>query len=405
MTHHRPTHPTPAHHEALTDGWLEGLAVPRPRAAPKRIAFHRPTLVGTETSYVARAIRERELAGGGPFAARCEALLSETLAPSLADRPEVRLTTSSTSALELAAQLLRDGDAPPGEVILPALVSPSTASAFTSHGFRAVLCDVRPEDGTLEPERVAQAIGPRTRALVAVHPLGFPCDVVTLGALARAHGVVMLEDASHALFARVADQPVGTFGELACFSFHAEENVSCGEGGALAIRDSARELGRRWRSDGASAEPSDRVGASRLSELQAAYLFAQLERADRLQARRRTIAERYRLGLGELERAGHLALPTFDPARESNHHAQWVRLADAEERTRLRAHLARRRIDARPYPAPLHRSPAFARTWVPGSLPVAEHFADSVLRLPMHGALGEAEVDRVIEAVRAFFRR
>lgn len=420
MTHvpKRPTRPPPP---ALSAGAaLLRPNVPSPRhRAPSPVPFHRPTLVGTETTHVARAIREGDISGNGTYGRRCETWLTRALAGSAdeTEGPEVLLTSSCGSALELAAQLLKGDANHPGEVIVPSFAFVSTANAFVLHGFWPVFADVRVHDGNLDPESVAQAITPRTRAIVATHYAGVPCDMSALAALARTHGISLVEDASQALFSRHEGRPVGALGELGGLSFHSTKNISCGEGGALVVgsarhRERARLLreegtkrARLMREDLDECPWLDRGGSLLPSELQAAYLFGQLERADRVQARRRALSERYRAGLAELEGAGHLLLPHPRPEVEINHHIQWILLASAEERTRLMAHLARRRIGARAHHAPLHLSPMGRRIGRGhGSLPVTERFGQCLLRLPLHAELNESEVDRVVDAIRAFFR-
>lgn len=389
-----------------------------PRAA-SRVEFHRHVPVGAELGYIAQAMRAGPLSGDGSFTARCSARLAAELAPpSGSPAPTVLLTTSCTTSLEMAALLVRGHAQDAGEVILPSFTFVSTANAFVLHGFTPVFVDVSERDGNLDPELVARAVTPRTRAIVPVHYGGVPCDMDAILSIARPRRIAVVEDAAQALYSRWGDRAAGTLGDLGCFSFHDTKNIACGEGGALVINAREhRERAHHLREKGTNRSRYLRgqvdkytwvdLGGSYLpSELQAAYLLAQLEHAEGIQARRAAVCARYREGLSELERAGcfRLAHPAKDA--HGNHHNFWILLSGLEERALLSAHLAQRGIDARSHYIALHLSP-MGRRWGrgPGSLPVTERLADGLLRLPVHAHATPADADRVVDAIHGFFRR
>lgn len=385
---------------------------------PDPIAFHRPYVVGNELDYIAEAIRAGSLSGDAEFMRRCHERLAAELAAPGEPAPDVLLTGSCTTALEMAALLIKGEDDRPGEVILPGFTFVSTANAFVLHGFSPVFVDVRPNDGNIDPERVAEAVTPRTRAIVPVHYAGVPCDMEAIDAIARPRGITVVEDAAQALYSRYRGRRAGTLGALGCFSFHDTKNISCGEGGALVVNDPRHaERARHLRDKGTNRARFlrgevdkytwvDRGGSYLPSELQAAFLLAQLEAADRIQARRAVVVARYRQGLEPLERAGRIVLPHPAPDVQGNHHIFWILLANGAERDRMIAHLKQRRIDARAHYVPLHTSPFGAR-WGrgKGSLPVVERFGECLLRLPLHPHMSAQDADRVVDGVTSFFQR
>lgn len=391
---------------------------PEPPRELEAIAFHRAYVAGGELDYIAEAIRSGSLAGDAAFTRRCAAHLAAQLATRGELVPEVLLTGSCTTALEMAALLVKGDAADPGEVILPSFTFVSTANAFLLHGFTPVFVDVRDHDGNIDPARVTEAITTRTRAIVPVHYAGVPCDMAELDQIARSRGIAVVEDAAQALYSRYRGRHAGTLGVLGCFSFHETKNISCGEGGALVINEPGlAERARHLRDKGTNRARFlrgeidkytwiDSGGSYLPSELQAAYLLAQLEGAERVQARRQIVASRYRQGLDELEKAGWLRLPHPAPDVESNHHIFWILLSSEHERDRLMAHLKERRIDARTHYVPLHLAPMGRRfSRGPGSLPVVERLGEGLLRLPLHPHMSALDADRVVDAIISFFRR
>jgi dTDP-4-amino-4,6-dideoxygalactose transaminase len=377
-------------------------------AGPYRIPFNRPSPAGRELEYLAEAISSGHLSGDGPFTRRAAGLLADRLGGA-----PVLLTTSCTHALELAALLL---DLEPGdEVILPAFTFVSTANAFVLRGARPVFADVRPDTLNLDEARVAEWMGPRTRAIVPVHYAGVGCEMDALAALAERAGAAIVEDAAHGLFGAFRERPLGTFGALATLSFHETKNVTCGEGGALVVNDRAllaraevlREKGtdrsRFFRGEVDKYQWVD-LGSSYLpSELLAAFLCAQLEAREAIQARRRRLWERYAAGLADWAPARGCRLPVVPGHCQSAWHLFHLLTASLEQRTALIDHLKRRGILAVFHYLPLHLSPMGRRFGGhPGDCPVAEDAADRLLRLPLFNALTDGEQDEVIAAIRAF---
>lgn len=392
------------------EGGRTAAAVSTTAGAGWRIPLHRTTRLGSELRYLAEALQGESLAADGVFSARAERVLQLRLgAP-------VRLTPSGTSALELCALGL---DLQPGdEVILPSFTFPSTANAFVLRGAVPVFIDVDPKTLCLDPRAAEAAITPRTRALVAVHYGGVACDLDRLGALVAQHkGVALVEDAAHALGSSWRGRPLGSFGSVAAFSFHATKNLGCGEGGALVVnerrrlariemlRDKGTDRARFRRGEVARYQWRELGGSHGLGELGAAVLLAQLEHLDRVTARRRALHARYHDGLRELEASGHVTLLHPPAAAQGNGHVCALLAATERERDRLRAGLAAAGIEAAPHYEPLHASP-FGRSVgrCAGSLRVTEGAASRLLRLPLHHTVQDGEVDEVVERVRMLLR-
>lgn len=377
-------------------------------AADYDIPFNRATLTGRELDYVRQAFDDGHVSGSGPFTRRCEELLAQELGV-----PRVMLTTSCTDALEMAALLLELGEG--DEVVVPSFTFVSTALAFVRCGARPVFADIDPETLNLAPGSVEAVVGPATKAIVPVHYAGVGCDMDGLATVASACGASVVEDAAHALFARVGGKPLGSFGRLSTFSFHETKNFSCGEGGALAIRDPAmvaraeilRDKGtnRRaffrgevdkytWVDLGSSFLPAD---------ILAAVLWAQLESRAEVLAARRQVWERYFTELGTWAEAHGVRLPVVPAGSEQGFHMFYLRMPDRAARDGLIAWLREQRILAVFHYVPLHLSP-MGRSFGgrPGRCPVTEEVSDTLVRLPFYTSLGEADQGRVLDAVRAF---
>lgn len=373
-----------------------------------RIPFNRPFTGGATRAYLLQALESGHLSGDGPFTRRCR----EHLEP-LLGVPRVLLTTSCTHALEMAALLL---DLAPGdEVIVPTFTFPSTINAFALRGAIPRFVDSRPDTLNLDERLVADAVTPRTRAIVAVHYAGVGCEMDELLALARARGLALVEDNAHGLFGSYRGKPLGTFGTLATQSFHETKNLSCGEGGALLLNDPAlieraeiiREKGTNrsrffrgevdkytWVGLGSSYLPSD---------LLAAVLLAQLEYRGEIQSARRRIWERYRVELADWAAAHSVRLPVVPEYCQQPWHLFYLLLPSLESRQALIRHLKTQEIMAIFHYLPLHLSEMGRRFGgAPGQCPVAEEVSERLLRLPLYYDLGESEQSRVIGAVRDF---
>ncbi|WP_332772130.1 dTDP-4-amino-4,6-dideoxygalactose transaminase [Phenylobacterium sp.] len=384
------------------------LVLPAPWATPK-IPFNRLEPLGRELEYVVQAISEREVGPASRFVRACEDWLTCHYKAA-----GVLLVPSATAALEMIAMLLDLG--PGDEVIMPSFTFVSTASAIVLRGARPCFVDVLPGTMNIDPEAVAAAITPRTKAILPVHYAGVGCELERLGELARANDLVLVEDAAQGIGASRGGRRVGSAGALAALSFHETKNVGCGEGGALIVNDPAylerahilRDKGTNRKAFlGGSADKYTWVdiGSSfSVSGLTAAFLLGQLEKLDELTARRRAIHARYMAAFQDLENRGAVRLPHVEPLCDHNAHIFFMFLRSTEERERLIAYLAGLRIQAVFHYVPLHTAP-FARAHLetPPSLPVTEDLAHRLLRLPLYNAMSNDEVDRVIHAVHGFF--
>lgn len=377
--------------------------------AKVQIPFNRAAIVGNEKLYVGQAIDSGYLAGKGPFGNRCHEWLEKHLGCKKAF-----LTHSGTGALEMAAILC--GIGPGDEVIMPSFTFVSTASAFVLRGSVPIFVDIRKDTLNIDEKLIQRAITPRTKAIVVIHYAGVPCDMDAISAIARHHGLLVVEDAAQALLSGWRGCMAGSIGQLGCLSFHETKNVTSGEGGALLVNDEKMVE----RAEIIYEKGTDRmrfirgeidkytwvdVGSSYLAgELMAAHLFAQLEHAEAITTRRRAIHARYLEGLRSLELNGSATLPVDLDGVTHNGHNFYLILPDHATRERLIRHLKAQGIQAVFHYVPLHSSPAgkrYGRT--DGELRVTDTISDCLVRLPLHTALADEAVDHVIEAVRGFF--
>src|SRR4029077_9923062 len=349
-----------------------------------------------------------KLSGDGPYTAQCHGLLEQSLGIQKA-----LLTTSCTHALEMATLLLNT--APGDEVILPAFTFPSTANAFALRGARPVFVDIRADTLNIDESQIEHRITERTKAIFVVHYAGVGCEMDTILAIARRHGIGVVEDNAHGLYGRYRGRNLGTLGQLAALSFHETKNLSCGEGGALLINDAnfnqraeiLREKGTNrsqffrgeidkytWVDVGSSCLPSD---------LLAAFLRAQLEHRDQIQSMRRKIWETYALELASWAEANGIRLPIIPQECEQSYHMFYVIMPSFESRQALISHLAGLGILAVFHYLPLHLSPM--RLGFGGlhcDSPVTEDLADRLLRFPFFTGMSSSEQAQVIDAVRGF---
>jgi dTDP-4-amino-4,6-dideoxygalactose transaminase len=372
------------------------------------IPFNRPHVAGREAAVIAEVLATGHWHGDGRF--------TRAAADALAQRVgggRVLLTTSCTHALEMAALLLDVG--PGDEVIVPSFTFVSTANAFALRGARVVCADVDPRTLDVDPECVAARITARTRAIVPVHYAGVACDMDALAKLAAPGAISIVEDNAHGLFGAWRGRPLGSLGRLATQSFHDTKNISCGEGGALVVNDPAlveraeiirekgTDRGRFLRGQVDKYTWVD-VGSSYLpSELLAAVLVAQLERADDIQAARHAVWRRYHDELAVWASARGVARPHLPDGAEHSAHLYWLRMADRSTRQHFIDHLSERGIAAVSHFEPLHLSPMGRKHGGrPGDCPVAEAAAATLVRLPLYTDLSPGDVDRVIAAVTSF---
>jgi dTDP-4-amino-4,6-dideoxygalactose transaminase len=372
------------------------------------IPFNRSSLRGRELEYITRTISIGQIAGDQTFSRKCHALLERTLGVHRA-----LLTTSCTHALEMAALLL---DTQPGdEAIVPSFTFVSTANAFALRGARPVFCDVRPDTMNLDETKLEALITPRTKAIVPVHYGGVGCEMDAIMEIARRHAVAVVEDNAHGLFGKYKGRWLGTFGCLATQSFHETKNVTCGEGGALLINDASfveraeiiREKGtdrsRFFRGQVDKYSWVDLGSNYLMSDVLAAFLFAQLEMWPDIQEDRRRVWRVYHEQLAEWCRANDVRQPVVPSHCEQAWHMYYLLLPSIEARTALIAHLKARGILAVFHFLPLHLSKmgrAFGGR--EGACPVAEDVSDRLLRLPFFNSMSEPDQARVVEAVREF---
>lgn len=376
------------------------------KASAKPIPLCAPWIEEAEVARIREALKGR-LAGDGPFGRKAEKRLAERLGVS-----RVLLTTSCTHALELS--LLALGVGPGDEVVCPSFTFVSTANAALRVGARPVFADI--EEGTLglDVADVERRLTDRTRAILPVHYAGVAADMDRILDLARRRGLLVVEDAAQGLGAAFRGRALGTLGDAGCFSFHETKNITCGEGGALVMRDpaaSARAEVVREKGTNRSAFLRGEVdkytwvaeGSSYiLSDVLAALLDAQLDRFDEIQARRARVEARYREGLSDWAHASGVRLPPLDPERTSNHHLFALLLPDEKSRDRALEVLREAGVQASFHYVPLHSAPhgralGFDRL----ELPVTDRVARTLLRLPLHPLLTDEEVDRVLDAVRS----
>jgi dTDP-4-amino-4,6-dideoxygalactose transaminase len=373
-----------------------------------RIPFNRPGLAGDELRYIRESVESGRISGDGVFTAKCRRLLEELLGA-----PHVLLTTSCTTALELAALLLDLG--PGDEVIMPSFTFVSTANAVVLRGARPVFVDIRPDTLNLDERLLEPLVTPHTRAIMPVHYAGIGCEMDAIMTVARRHGLEVVEDNAQGLFGEYRGRALGTFGGLSALSFHETKNISCGEGGALVINDERHlERAEILREKGTNRSRMFRglvdkytwvdVGSSALpSDILAAFLYGQLERRAEIQAKRRRIWERYARELPGWAAGLGIGLPLVPDHCRQPYHLFYLVTASLDQRTRLIAHLKQRGILAVFHYLPLHVSEMGQRLGgKPGDCPVTEDLSDRVVRLPFYNDLNEAEQDDVVESLRAF---
>lgn len=372
------------------------------------IPFGKPFIVGKELFYIAQAVMSGSIAGDGDFTRKCQNWLQTNLGT-----PKALLTTSCTTALEMAAILSDIG--PGDEVIMPSFTFVSTANAFVLRGGVPVFVDIRPDTLNLDERLVEAAITERTRAVVAVHYAGQPCAMDTLKQLCQRHALRLIEDAAQAILAHDEGQSLGTIGDLGCLSFHETKNVISGEGGALLINDPALiERAEVIWQKGTNRKAFYRgqvdkytwvdIGSSFLpNELTAAFLYAQLEHARRINAHRRVLYQKYLQLLRPLEEQGRIELPHSAISR-ANGHIFYLMCRDMGERAALIQHLARHGVNAVFHYVPLHDAPAGLRYGrSAGELPVTQNVAARLLRLPLFSDMGQDHVHTVVDAILAHY--
>lgn len=372
------------------------------------IDFNRPAFVGSEQEYIQDAIHRGMLCGDGIYTKKCSQWMEKEF-----DVSRVMLTTSCTHALEMAAFLC---DIQPGdEVIMPSYTFVSTADAFVLRGAKIVFVDIRPDTMNLDEKLIEQAITPKTKVIVPVHYAGVACEMDTIMDIAHRHGLKVVEDAAQGVDACYKGKALGTIGDFGCYSFHETKNFTMGEGGALLFQkeeylekaEILREKGTdrskffrgqvdkyRWMDYGSSYLPS---------ELNAAYLYAQLEAKDKIQKKRMEIYEYYHRNLADLAAEGKVEQPYVPQECEHNAHMYYLKVKDMKVRTRLLAYLRENGICSVFHYVPLHSAPAgqkFGR--FAGEDVYTTKESERLLRLPMFYNLDMEDVKRIVDVIHKF---
>lgn len=373
------------------------------------ITFNIPPFVGTELTYVQQAIDAHKICGDGQFTKKCNTWLEERF-----HAQKVLLTTSGTTALDMAALLcdLKPGD----EVILPSFTFSSTATAFVLAGAKLVFVDIRPDTMNIDETKIEAAITDRTRVIVPVHYAGVACEMDTIMDIAKRYGLKVVEDAAQGVMSTYKGRALGTIGDFGCYSFHETKNYSMGEGGALVINDPAyNERAEILREKGTNRSKFYRgqvdkytwvdFGDSYLpSEMNAAYLWGQLEKADEINNDRLATWQYYWDAFQDLARKGKVQLPAVPEGCVHNAHMFYLKCRSLRERTALISFLKERGILAVFHYVPLHSAPAglkFGRFHGEDVYTTSE--SDCLVRLPMYYGLRKEDLETICQAVRAFF--
>lgn len=373
------------------------------------IPFNKPPYIGKESEYVLDAVNKGHISGDGEYTKKCAKKLEE-----LSGTKRALLTTSCTHATEMAALL---SDIKPGdEVIMPSYTFVSTADAFVLRGAIPVFVDIRPDTMNIDETLIEDAITLKTKAIVPVHYAGVGCEMDTIMDIARRHNLTVIEDAAQAIASTYKGKALGTFGDFGCYSFHETKNISMGEGGTLLIQNEdmiepaeiIREKGTNrakffrgqidkytWVNYGSSYLPSD---------MNAAYLWAQLENIDIIQKKRLSVWNRYKEGLSELEKKEYIEFGVIPDGCTNNAHMFYIKVSDLETRTELISYLKEKGIMAVFHYVPLHSAPAgrkFGR--FNGEDRYTTKESERLIRLPLFYSISDEEVEYIIDKLKAYF--
>lgn len=374
------------------------------------INFNVPPFVGNELDYIRRAVENHKICGDGEFTKKCSTWIEQTM-----KTPKALLTTSCTHATEMAAILtdIKYGD----EVIMPSYTFVSTADAFVLRGAKAVFVDIRPDTMNIDEKYIEAAITPKTKAIVPVHYAGVSCDMDTICDIANEYGLTVIEDAAQGVLSTYKGKYLGTIGDYGCFSFHETKNYSMGEGGALLIKDKAnieraeiiREKGTNrskffrgqvdkytWMDAGSSYLPSD---------INAAYLWAQLEKAYMIFNDRMESWNYYDTLLKKLSDKGFIETPYIPEECQHNAHMYYIKTKNLEERTQLISYLNQKGVNSVFHYIPLHISPAGKKY---GEFRGEDRYttkeSERLLRLPLYYGLKREEIEYIVEQIEKFYK-
>ena len=374
------------------------------------ISFNVPPYCGKEDEYVIEAIRNHKICGDGEFTKKCSKWIEENTGTEKA-----LLTTSCTHATEMAALLcdIKPGD----EIIMPSYTFVSTADAFVLRGAKVVFVDIRPDTMNIDEKKIEAAITKKTKAIVPVHYAGVACEMDTIMNIARRYNLFVIEDAAQGVMSKYKGKALGTIGDYGCYSFHETKNYSMGEGGALLIKNADMiENAEILREKGTNRSKFFRgqidkytwvnYGSSYLpSELNAAYLWAELEMADIINEDRLRSWNHYYEGLQYLAENGKIDLPCIPKECEHNAHMFYIKAKDLDERTKLISYMKDHGIGCVFHYIPLHSAPAgrrFGRFCGEDIYTTKE--SERLMRLPMYYGLKLEDIDRVIETIEKFYK-
>lgn len=374
------------------------------------IPFNTPPYIGREDEYIKEAIASHKICGDGEFTKKCNSWIEDRTGVTKA-----LLTTACSTALDMAAILTEVG--PGDEVILPSYTFVSTANAFVLRGATLVFTDIRPDTQNIDEKLIEDAITDRTKVIVPVHYAGVGCEMDAIMDIAKRHGLLVVEDAAQGVMSTYKGRALGSIGDYGCYSFHETKNYSMGEGGALLIRDE----GKVDRAEIIREKGTDRskflkgvvdkytwvdMGSSYLpSEMNAAYLWAQLEEAEKINDDRLASWNAYYEMLSPLAAEGRIELPVIPEGCEHNAHMFYIKTKDIDERTALASHLKENGISAVFHYVPLHSAPAGSKF---GRFHGEDRYTtdtfERLLRLPMYYGLGAEQVEYVCEKIKEFYK-
>lgn len=375
------------------------------------ILFNEPPYLGTEEKNISDAIAQKHISGSGKYSKLCHEFLEK-----LTGSPKVLLTTSGTDALEMAAILCNVGEG--DEVIVPSYTFVSSAMAFVMRGAKIVFVDVRPDTMNIDETKIEAAITDKTKVIVPVHYAGVACEMDTIMDIARKHNLLVVEDAAQGVTSTYKGRQLGSIGDIGCYSFHETKNYSMGEGGAVLVNnpnfieraDIIRDKGTNrsqfilgnvdkytWVDIGSSYLPSD---------LNAAYLYAQLENYKAIYDKRMHIWNTYDAAFRPLEADGKLELTHIPNDCVHNAHMYYIKLDDYEQRGQMMKHLKNRGVASVFHYIPLHSSPAGEKYGVfSGEDKYTTRDSERLLRLPLHFNMTDEDIETVIKGVMAFYEK
>lgn len=372
------------------------------------VDFNQPYIAKNQLVYIRDAIQSGHISGDGQFTKKCHEYLQKIL-----KTKKVLLTTSCTHALEMSAMLLNI--TAEEEVIVPSFTFVTTINSFVLRGAKPVFVDIRSDSLNIDEKKIRSQITKKTKAIVVVHYAGVGCEMDEIRNISREFNLPIVEDNAHGLFGKYKGQYLGTFGSLACQSFHETKNISCGEGGALIINDeNLIERAEIIREKGTNRSKFFRgqidkyswvdVGSSYLpSEILAAVLFSQLEEAKEIQNKRKHIWEMYFYSLEDWAENENIKLPFIPSHSEQSYHMFYILLPNLEERQKFIVYLREKNIYSVFHYVPLHTSLMGNKFgYKQGDFPVTENISDRLVRLPFHMGLSESDLDYAISAIKNY---